>query len=427
MGERNPQGKHAQPRISFSQEFSLPSLSSNFARFSQLMTSNFPLSLHPLPPSDKNDRPLIPGLPDDLALDVLLHVPRWQVPQLRCVCRRWRDLVGSEAFYSARVVTGLAEAWLYASVSDWQGSNCWFSFDPSTSAWKRLPQIPGSEHRNILTLQLAALSGKLLVSGMVERENPVGGANSVFLYDPRTNSWRRGAAINTGRWFCMSGIVEGKLYVAGGIGTCNNLALVDTIEMYDPEHDTWQQVHTGTKAELMTLPGYQAVLDGRLYAKNIGWGPGLGISYDPATGLVQELSSVMVQGWQGPTTALEGRLYIVDFGDDHKLKVWEDSSSSGGISSCVGGQWRAIRGGTVQLAANGHKPWAVQLVALNGWICLVLPDLSLRMVDLRPMRTNPNAQLSVVVVEGPRPGDGTGEGVELGTTAAVLGCQVLAA
>ena len=55
------------------------------------------------------------------------------------------------------------------------------------------------------------------------------------------------------------------------------------------------QVDTGSRLELMTLPGYQAVLDGRLYAKNIGWGNRLGIVFDPATGTVAELSSAMVQ------------------------------------------------------------------------------------------------------------------------------------
>lgn len=48
------------------------------------------------------------------------------------------------------------------------------------------------------------------------------------------------------------------------------------------------------QAELMTLPGYQAVLNGKLYAKNIGWVPRLGISFDPATGAVEELGHVMV-------------------------------------------------------------------------------------------------------------------------------------
>ena len=224
-----------------------------------------------------------------------------------------------------------------------QGRNACIAYDPATSRWLRLPPIPGSERCSVLTLQLAALAGRLIVSGVVERENALERASSVFAYDPAANQWSRVARMPTGRWFCLCGSVGDRLYMAGGIGTENSVALVETVEAYTVGRDEWEKVRLGgclgclrpdgwtaplsrtthrrnagsllnrlacvqqaprsvcvqvdtcSRLELMTLPGYQAVLGGRLYAKNIGWGNRLGIVFDPAAGTVAELSPAMVQ------------------------------------------------------------------------------------------------------------------------------------
>ncbi|CAI5958679.1 unnamed protein product [Closterium sp. NIES-65] len=212
--------------------------------------------------------PFLPGLPDDLAWAILLRVPRSNLQVLRT------------------------------------GHNACVAFDPSSSTWHTLPPIPGAQQRSVLTLQFAAVKGRLLVAGVVEREDPLDSASGVFIYHPARNEWKRAAAIGTGRWFCMFGVVGGRLYVAGGIGTSNSLALVGSVEAYDVDEDRWWQVGTAAasaRAELMTLPGYQAVVGGCLVAKNIGWGQRLGVAFNPRTNTVTELPPAMVQvrhaGW----------------------------------------------------------------------------------------------------------------------------------
>ncbi|CAI5465319.1 unnamed protein product [Closterium sp. Yama58-4] len=242
--------------------------------------------------------PFLPGLPDDLAWAILLRVPRSNLQVLRAVCRRWHDSLGSSLYFQARKRLGLTEPWLYASISDWQGHNACVAFDPSSSTWHTLPPIPGAQQRSVLTLQFAAVKGRLLVAGVVEREDPLDSASGVFIYHPARNEWKRAAAIGTGRWFCMFGVVGGRLYVAGGIGTSNSLALVGSVEAYDVDEDRWWQVGTAAasaRAELMTLPGYQTVVGGCLMAKNIGWGQRLGVAFNPRTNTVTELPPAMVQ------------------------------------------------------------------------------------------------------------------------------------
>ncbi|CAI7766134.1 unnamed protein product [Closterium sp. NIES-53] len=352
--------------------------------------------------------PFLPGLPDDLAWAILLRVPRSNLQVLKTVCRRWHDSLGSSLYFQARKRLGLTEPWLYASISDWQGHNACVAFDPSSSTWHTLPPIPGAQQRSVLTLQFAAVKGRLLVAGVVEREDPLDSASGVFIYHPARNEWKRAAAIGTGRWFCMFGVVGGRLYVAGGIGTSNSLALVGSVEAYDVDEDRWWQVGTAAtsaRAELMTLPGYQAVVGGCLVAKNIGWGQRLGVAFNPRGNTVTELPPAMVQGWQGPTASVQGHMFIVDFGDDHKLKAWDPHAHA----------WTWA--GKVRLPATSHKPWAAQLVCFLDHICLVLPDRSLVMAPLPPLLRSLGQQRRRREREGQSRGRGeeglvTGEGGE---------------
>ena len=66
--------------------------------------------------------PLLPSLPDDIAWRSLLQVPRSCIHQMRQVSRRWHASVASSEYFAARKSLGLTEAWLYASISDWQVS-----------------------------------------------------------------------------------------------------------------------------------------------------------------------------------------------------------------------------------------------------------------------------------------------------------------
>ena len=52
--------------------------------------------------TEQAQSPLICGLPDDIALICLARVPRKYHALLRCVSKRWRDLVSSEEWHAYR-------------------------------------------------------------------------------------------------------------------------------------------------------------------------------------------------------------------------------------------------------------------------------------------------------------------------------------
>ncbi|KAE8036977.1 hypothetical protein FH972_009606 [Carpinus fangiana] len=51
--------------------------------------------------------PLLPGLPDDLAIACLIRVPRVEHRKLRLVCKRWRHLLGSSRALEAAALVPL--------------------------------------------------------------------------------------------------------------------------------------------------------------------------------------------------------------------------------------------------------------------------------------------------------------------------------
>src|SRR5881296_3543398 len=84
----------------------------------------------------------------------------------------------------------------------------------------------------------AAINGK--VYALCGLTAAGGSTNSLFIYDPFSDAWRRGAPIPIdGADHCNVAAVGGKLYLLGGLGA---LALSANTYEYDPASDRWQIV-----------------------------------------------------------------------------------------------------------------------------------------------------------------------------------------
>ncbi|KAI5016111.1 hypothetical protein ZWY2020_005962 [Hordeum vulgare] len=102
--------------------------------------------------------PLLPGLPDDLAIACLIRVPRVEHPNLRTVCKRWNRLLSGNYYYSLRKKLSMAEEWVYVFKRDREGKISWHAFDPLNQLWKSLPPVP-PEYSEALGFGCAVLSG----------------------------------------------------------------------------------------------------------------------------------------------------------------------------------------------------------------------------------------------------------------------------
>ncbi|THU51302.1 hypothetical protein C4D60_Mb06t29590 [Musa balbisiana] len=198
---------------------------------------------------------LIPGLPDDIALDCLARVPLRFHPGLRLVCPRWRDLVTAPSFHRHRERIGVAEDLIFlvqavVPVDKGRGSDEGEEGRKGGAAACRPPVYGlsaynatlGSWHRVVtpeqvpLFAQVAAVGREVVLLGGWDRASLEPTAE-VRVLDLATGGWRRGAAMKAARSFFACAAVEGRVYVAGGHDGQKNA--LRSAESYDPVADAW--------------------------------------------------------------------------------------------------------------------------------------------------------------------------------------------
>ena len=79
------------------------------------------------------------------------------------------------------------------------------------------------------------LDGKFYVIGGIDT---IGTTNTVFAYDPTTDSWSARATLPEARNWATAGVINGELYVAGGISTLSP-GYKDSLYAYNPIADSW--------------------------------------------------------------------------------------------------------------------------------------------------------------------------------------------
>ncbi|XP_057545742.1 F-box/kelch-repeat protein At2g44130-like [Amaranthus tricolor] len=195
---------------------------------------------------------LIPGLPDDIALECLIRIRTSDFLAATGVCSRWRRLLKSKEFSLLRKQNGLTR--LYAclvqerSVSDSETtgskpvspSDFGISvFDSVTRSWDRVDSTPAYPTRLPLFCQVASTEGKLVLMGGWDPENyePVTG---VFVYDFLTRNWKQGKDMPSKRSFFAIAGLNGRVYVAGGHDPDKNG--LNSACVYDLLEDDWTEL-----------------------------------------------------------------------------------------------------------------------------------------------------------------------------------------
>ncbi|MBA0547910.1 hypothetical protein Golob_019041, partial [Gossypium lobatum] len=208
--------------------------------------------------------PLLPGLPDDLAIACLVRVPRVEHRKLRVVCKRWYRLLSGNFFYSLRKSLGIAEEWIYIIKRDREGKISWHAFDPVYQLWQPLPPVP-KEYSEALGFGCAVLSGchlylfggKDLLKGSMRR---------VIFYSARTNKWHRAPDMLRRRHFFGSCVIKNRLYVAGGENEGVHRSL-RSAEVYDPNKNRWSFISDMSTA---MVPFIGVVYEDKWFLKGLG-------------------------------------------------------------------------------------------------------------------------------------------------------------
>ncbi|XP_062200348.1 F-box/kelch-repeat protein At1g22040-like [Phragmites australis] len=321
---------------------------------------------------------LIPGLPDEISLQILARMPRMGYLKAKMVSLSWKVAITGAELYRLRKDLGVDEEWLYILMKKEDDQKLvWHAFDPVSSQWQRLPLMPGISHggeckRGVPGLLLGDLvsagtrisnvirgwlgqkdlidripfcgcaigmaDGCLYVLGGLSRASAM---KCVWRYDPFVNSWLEVSSMSTGRAFCKTSLLNNKLYVVGGVSKGKNgLTPLQSAEVFDPATGVWADVPNMTFSKVQALPtAFLAELlkpiaigmtsyKGKLYVPQslYSWPFFVDVGgeiFDPETNSWVEMPAGMGEGW--PSRQAGTKLSAVVDGD---LFALEPSTSS---------------------------------------------------------------------------------------------------
>lgn len=329
-------------------------------------------SIHPTRQKPSRDRsrsqsPLLPGLPDDLAIACLIRVPRMEHFKLRLVCKRWHRLLAGNFFYLLRKNLGMAEEWIYIMKRDRDGKLSWLAFDPMYQLWQALPPLP-REYTEALDFGCAVLSGCYLY--LFGGKDPVKGSmRRVVFYNAKTNKWHRAPDMLRRRHFFGCCVINNCLYVAGGESEGTHRSL-RSAEVYDPIKNRWSFI---SDMSTPMVPFIGVVYKGKWFLKGLGsHRQVLSEVYEPETDSWSTIyDGRMVAGWRHPSTAIDDHLYALDCKDGCKLKIYDETS----------GSWRVHIDSKMHLGSSKALE-AAALIPFKGKLCIVRNNMSISLVDV---------------------------------------------
>jgi Kelch motif len=172
------------------------------------------------------------------------------------------------------------------------GSTLHERYDPATNSWSTVKPLPA----NLDHIQGVELGGLIYyVGGLQNWPGPQ--SNTVYVYDPKTDTFSEGTPMPSDRGRGAGGVAvyNGKIYYAGGL---HDGKAVPWFDVYDPVAKSWTKLADMPRAR----DHFQgAVVDGRFYA--IG---GRDTAIDATTTKVDvyNLAGGASSSWQTPATDL---------------------------------------------------------------------------------------------------------------------------
>lgn len=264
--------------------------------------------------------PLICGLPDDIVLLCLARVPRKYHALLKCVSKRWRELVSSEEWLSYRRKHNLQETWIYALCRDKVDQLCCYVLDPYAPkrSWKRIQDLPPrSLKRKGMGFEVLGKNMYLFGGcGWVQDAT-----DEVYCYDAAINAWNEASPLSTARCYFASEVLDEKIYAISGLGS--NSSDPHSWDTYDPQKDSWK-----SQSDPNLVPDIEdsIVLDGKIYIRcgsSAVSSHVYAVVYEPSNGTWQHADADMACGWRGPAVVIDGTLFVLDQSSGTRLMMWQ--------------------------------------------------------------------------------------------------------
>ncbi|MDN4079602.1 kelch repeat-containing protein [Paenibacillus polymyxa] len=186
-----------------------------------------------------------------------------------------------------------------------------YEYDPINDSWVKKNDMPFATTASTAS----TVDGKVYLFGGYTGNayTMTGGSllNSVYVYDPQTDTWGKIQNMSTGKAWASSVTYEDTIYIVGGI---TNAATVATVEVYNSKTDTWT-----TRASMPSALHAVGltVLKDKIYA--VGGGNGTTSyknvrEYDPKTDKWTDKANLLNAKDGSGTVVLNGLIYSIGGG-----------------------------------------------------------------------------------------------------------------
>jgi len=201
-------------------------------------------------------------------------------------------------------------------------------YDSKTDTWSSVSSLP----KKLNHPGAAEYDGKIYVVGGFEYKLPLitywRATNYLFIYDPVSDQWTRGADMPTPRGALTAEFIGNTLYAVGGnnfiisklLSSVFNQISYPINEAYDPESDTWSK-----KATMPTPRDHaaSAVIDEKLYViggrqSHLANTIGNNEVYDPKTDSWSVLEPMPTPRGGGTASVLNNTIFVFGGEDDQK-------------------------------------------------------------------------------------------------------------
>jgi hypothetical protein len=274
--------------------------------------------------SDRVDpQDLLPGLPEEIAMECLLRVSHTAFPQLQGVCKRWGELVAGQGFFEQRQRLGATQK-LFCIVqalpeeAEQEGKHQSAPafgvsvYDAENRRWSRLPPIPDLPHGLPVFCRMVTMNGKLVLLGGWH-PTTYEALSSVYMFNFSTQSWKKCADMPRCRSFFACAFIGNNIFAAGGHDDSKNgLA---TADVYSLEDNRWEALPDMSEErdecggvvldgnKLAIISGYSTTAQGQFVSS--------GEVYDPQLGCWTRVEEMWKEGVSpGPfVMTTKGELY----------------------------------------------------------------------------------------------------------------------
>ena len=194
---------------------------------------------------------------------------------------------------------------------------------PPAGKWEKKADMPTARYN----LSAEGINGLIYaMGGMDVFDGRVRWLATVEVYNPATDTWKKGTDMPAPRSHFATAVVDGKIYAFGGLTQVERRGrkiekTVSAIEAYDPAADAWQKIGDSPQARQRMAT---AELNGKVYlsggSNNVGGGGTTVEVYDVATTQWKKLANLNEKRSGSTASAVNSKIYAI--GGFRKELTW---------------------------------------------------------------------------------------------------------